>query len=82
MLKRSNKPPRVPVAPVHDAEGQVIADTEALTVLWVQQFSEEFASNVVGVAQDKNVLYWETGRFKRKGEANKLQPKASKVPKA
>ena len=54
-LKRRRQQPRVEVAPVHDAQGRVIADKESLTVLWVQQFSDEFAGNVVGVAQGQVV---------------------------
>ena len=56
ILKRRKKQPRVAVAPVHDAEGRVIADKEARTVLWVQQFSAEFAGTVVDVSQEQAVV--------------------------
>ena len=54
-LKRSRKRPKLASAPVIDKGGNVVTSNEQLLAMWVQQFSLAFASNAVGLSDQKLV---------------------------
>ena len=53
ILKTCKKQPRIALARVHNAQGTVVKDKETLTLLWVQQFSEDFSGNVIGLSPNQ-----------------------------